>query len=42
MTLPIGVFANDGDFTNYEVSNEALEARITLAAERSIGHLRPR
>lgn len=42
LTLPIGVFANDGDFTNYEVSNEGLEARIALAVERGVGYLLPR
>lgn len=42
LMLPIGVFANDGDFTNYEVSNEGLEARIALAVERGVGYLLPR
>lgn len=35
LTLPIGVYASEADFTNYQVSNELLKARIQLAVERA-------
>ncbi len=35
-TLPIGVYATDRDFTDYEVDNPALCDRITLAVERAL------
>ncbi|WPO97777.1 FMN reductase [Pseudomonas sp. HR96] len=35
LTLPIGVYASEGDFTQYQVSSELLKARIRLAAERA-------
>jgi FMN reductase len=34
-TLPIGVYASTPDFTDYEVTSEALRQRIALAAERA-------
>ncbi|RYF74634.1 MAG: FMN reductase, partial [Comamonadaceae bacterium] len=35
-TLPIGVYGTDRDFENYQVSSEALRARIDLAVERAV------
>ena len=35
LTLPVGVYASEADFTNYQVSNELLKARIQLAVERA-------
>ena len=34
LTLPIGVFANDSEFENYEVRSDELKARIALAVKR--------
>lgn len=42
LTLPLGVYANDGDFSNYEVSSDALKERITLAVARGKSYLRQR
>jgi len=42
VTLPIGVYATDADFTNYKVSNPALQQRIDLAVERALPLLHPR
>ncbi|WP_026191684.1 FMN reductase [Methylosinus sp. LW4] len=39
LTLPLGVYANDSDFSNYEVSSDALKERIQLAVESGIGYL---
>lgn len=36
LTLPIGVYASNGDFERYQVSSEALRARIKLAVERAL------
>lgn len=36
VTLPIGVYATDSDFTNYKVSNESLKQRIDLAVSRAL------
>lgn len=35
LTLPIGVYASEADFSNYRVSSELLKARIELAARRA-------
>ncbi|MGE8499717.1 MAG: FMN reductase [Pseudomonas sp.] len=35
LTLPIGVYATESDFTDYRVTSDALQARLTLAAERA-------
>lgn len=35
LTLPIGVYASQGDFLDYRINSEALSARIRLAAERA-------
>lgn len=35
-TLPIGVYATDQDFTNYQVSSPVLRDRIKLAAARAL------
>ncbi|KWF31000.1 FMN reductase [Burkholderia pseudomultivorans] len=40
-TLPIGVYASEGDFDRYEIANPALRARIALAVERAVPQLRP-
>lgn len=39
-TLPIGVYGTDRDFENYQLSSEALRARIDLAVERALPLLR--
>jgi FMN reductase len=36
LTLPIGVYASEADFSNYRISSESLQARITLAARRAL------
>ena len=36
LTLPIGVYASEADFVDYQVSNELLKARIQLAVERAV------
>lgn len=35
LTLPIGVYATEADFANYQITSELLQARIRLAAERA-------
>jgi FMN reductase len=35
ITLPIGVYASDPDFTNYEITNIELQQRIELAVARA-------
>ncbi|MNT62968.1 hypothetical protein D3C72_2007390 [compost metagenome] len=35
LTLPIGVYASEADFSDYQISSGALKARIALAAERT-------
>ncbi len=35
MTLPIGVYATEADFADYQITSELLKARIRLAAERA-------
>lgn len=39
-TLPIGVYGTDRDFDNYQISSEALRARIDLAVQRALPLLR--
>jgi FMN reductase len=39
LTLPLGVYASDKDFSNYEVSSDALKERIALAVTRGIDYL---
>lgn len=39
-TLPIGVYATDRDFENYQVRSELLRARIALAVSRALPVLR--
>jgi FMN reductase len=36
LTLPIGIYAHDSDFTDYKVSNEDLKARIEKAVAKSV------
>jgi FMN reductase len=36
LTLPIGVYASEADFSNYQITSELLHARIQLAAERAV------
>ncbi|HYE38613.1 MAG TPA: NAD(P)H-dependent oxidoreductase, partial [Ramlibacter sp.] len=38
-TLPIGVYGTDRDFTDYQVTDGALSARIDLAVERALPFL---
>ncbi|RQS58568.1 FMN reductase [Burkholderia sp. Bp8963] len=35
-TLPIGVYASEGDFAHYAITSAALRARISLAIERAV------
>ncbi len=35
ITLPIGVYASEADFANYQITSDTLCARIQLAAERA-------
>ncbi|MNO88254.1 NAD(P)H-dependent FAD/FMN reductase [compost metagenome] len=36
LTLPIGVYATEADFRDYQIASEPLKARIRLAAERAV------
>ena len=36
LTLPIGVYASNADFTDYVIGSKALQDRIALAAERAL------
>ena len=36
LTLPLGVYANDSDFTNYQVTSLDLQERIDLAITRAL------
>ncbi len=36
LTLPIGVFGTDKDFTDYRINNDALQNRIELAVNRAL------
>lgn len=38
-TLPIGVYATDADFSNYQIQSAALTARIKLAVQRALPFL---
>ncbi|WP_175969042.1 FMN reductase [Burkholderia sp. BCC0322] len=40
-TLPIGVYASESDFDQYQIANPALRARIALAVDRAVPQLRP-
>jgi FMN reductase len=40
LTLPLGVYAKDSDFTNYQVSNLDLQERIDLAVTRALPLIR--
>jgi FMN reductase len=42
LTLPIGVFATDAEFRDYQVADAGLQARIDLAVERALPWLRHR
>ncbi|WAF83246.1 FMN reductase [Metapseudomonas otitidis] len=35
LTLPIGVYAAEADFSDYQITSEPLQARIALAADRA-------
>ncbi len=35
LTLPVGVYASEADFSNYQISSEALQRRVALAVERA-------
>jgi FMN reductase len=42
LTLPIGVYATEADFENYQVKSESVTARINLAVERALPLLKHR
>jgi FMN reductase len=39
-TLPVGVYASESDFLNYEIASPALRERITLAIDRAVPFVR--
>ncbi len=39
LTLPLGVYATESDFTDYRISSPALEKRITLAVDLALPFL---
>lgn len=39
LTLPLGIFATEGDFENYRITSEELTQRIALSTSRTIGLL---
>jgi FMN reductase len=39
LSLPLGIFAIESDFENYEIVSEELKQRITLSTSRTIGLL---
>lgn len=39
LTLPVGVYATEADFTDYRISSAALEKRIDLAVALALPHL---
>lgn len=42
LTLPLGIFANEGDFEDYRVTSDDLRARIDVAVSRTATLLSPR
>jgi len=36
LTLPVGIYAHDSDFTDYKLSNETLRARIDKAVAKAV------
>jgi FMN reductase len=36
LTLPVGVYGSDADFTDYRISSESLRERVEQAAERAV------
>jgi len=36
LTLPVGVYGSDADFTDYAISSESLKERVQQAAERAV------
>ncbi|KVH39319.1 FMN reductase [Burkholderia cepacia] len=40
-TLPIGVYASENDFDQYQIASPALRARIALAVDRAVPQLSP-
>lgn len=41
LTLPLGVYATESDFTDYRITSPALEKRITLAIDLALPYLPP-
>ncbi|MDR3413452.1 MAG: NAD(P)H-dependent oxidoreductase [Formivibrio sp.] len=39
LTLPVGVYAIEADFTDYRITSPALEKRISLAVDLTLPHL---
>jgi FMN reductase len=39
-TLPIGVYASESDFDQYQIASAALRERIALAVDRAVPQLR--
>ena len=42
LTLPLGIFANEGDFTDYRISSDDLTERIETAVDRTVPFVRSR
>ena len=42
LTLPVGVYATEADFTDYAITSPALEKRMALAMDLALPHLSPR
>jgi FMN reductase len=42
LTLPVGVYGTEADFTDYKVTSKALDERIDLAVARALPFLKPR
>jgi FMN reductase len=36
LTLPVGIYAHDSDFTDYQLTNETLQARIDKAVAKAV------
>jgi FMN reductase len=42
LTLPLGIFANEGDFEDYRISSDELRERIETAVDRTVPFVRSR
>jgi FMN reductase len=42
LTLPLGIFANEGDFADYRISSDERRERIETAVDRTVPFVRSR